>query len=236
MKKQTTDEIKNIISLIYAGIVSENEDILTSDILEQVLSMPDTIIQKSGIENVNDSMKKELLKLVSEIIATNLILFDEPNFEWTEEFVADFFQSKEFELSDNSDNLKMLILSALSLTTKEYLNFHLELFFSDRINLKQMEKLNKVVLNKSSVSLLESMYYISKNQDTDYLKENVFMSGRVYAYALAALYNALLKNENRIVDYIHKPESFLKKVEEYFLENYSSLIIKTNLIHEKITG
>jgi DNA-binding LytR/AlgR family response regulator len=38
------------------------------------------------------------------------------------------------------------------------------------------------------------------------------------------------------VDYIHKPESFPKKVEEYFLENYSSLIIKTNLIHEKITG
>lgn len=234
MSKKIKD-ISKFFPFIYASIISDNEDLIDEDHLSEINNIVERIVNTLDIsKNNKEEYIEDVTQVVSEIISSNLILFDDPNFEWTENFIIDFFTNHKHNFSKNSDDLKVLIINSLSLAIKEYLNFHSLLYFSDKITLKELNRLNRKVLNKSALILIETLHFINKNLGSDFLKEHVKMSGRVYAYALSGLFNALNNNPSRIIDYLKNPDKFLNNVEEMFLENYSSLVVQSDLVINKI--
>lgn len=228
-------DISKFFPFIYASIVSDNEELIDEDNISEITNLVERII---GTLDIDRKLRKEytldITQVVAEIVSSNLILFDDPNFEWTENFIIEFFSSHKYKVSKNSDDLKVLVINSLSLAIKEYLNFHSLLYFSDKISLKELNSLNKKVLDKSTLVLIETLHFINKNLGSDFLKEHVKMSGRVYAYALSGLFNALNNNPKRIDDYLKKTNKFLDNVEEMFLENYSSLVVQSDLVINKI--
>lgn len=234
MNKNIKD-ISKFLPFIYASIVSDNEELIDEENLTEIENLVDRILQNIDIDRkMIAEYSQELTQVVSEITSSNLILFDDPNFEWTENFIIEFFTSHKYKVSKTTDDLKVLIINSLSLAIKEYLNFHSLLFFSEKISLNEMKKLNKKVLDKSTLILIDTLHFINKSLGSDFLKEHVKMSGRVYAYALSGLFNALNNNPHRIDDYIKKTDKFLVNVEEMFLENYSSLFVQSELVIKKI--
>jgi hypothetical protein len=228
-------DISRFYPFIYASIISDNEELIDEDNIAEISNLVERII---GTLDIDRKLRKEytldLTQVVAEIVSSNLILFDDANFEWTENFIIDFFSSHKYKVSKNSDDLKVLVINSLSLAIKEYLNFHSLLYFSDKISLKELNILNKKVLDKSTLVLIETLHFINKNLGSDFLKEHVKMSGRVYAYALSGLFNALNNNPKRINDYLNQTNKFLDNVEEMFLENYSSLVVQSDLVINKI--
>jgi hypothetical protein len=228
-------EISKLFPFLYASIVSDNEDLIDDENISEIKAMADRILRSLEFDKqLEEEYRMDLIQVIAELSSSNLILFDDPNYEWSEHFITEFFSGNIYEISKTNDDLKILVINSLSLAIKEYLNFHSSLFFNDQISLATMKQLNKNTLNRSTIILIETLHYINKNLGSDFLKEHVKMSGRVYAYALSGLFNALTNNPTRVVDYIKKQDKFLKNVEEMFLDNYSSLVVKGDLIINKI--
>lgn len=228
-------EISKLFPFLYASIVSDNEDLIDDENISEIKTMADRILRSLEFDKqLEEEYRMDLIQVIAELSSSNLILFDDPNYEWSEHFITEFFSGNIYDISKTNDDLKILVINSLSLAIKEYLNFHSSLFFNDQISLATMKQLNKNTLNRSTIILIETLHYINKNLGSDFLKEHVKMSGRVYAYALSGLFNALTNNPTRVIDYIKKQDKFLKNVEEMFLDNYSSLVVKGDLIINKI--
>lgn len=237
IEKKHINNLSKLMPYIYATIISDNEELLTQEHIDKINSLSDKILKSVDInEKYYEEYKLDLISTITEIISSNIILFDDPNYEWTEHFIYEFFENHKYKFSIRSDDLKLVIINSLSLTVKEYMNFHTSLFFSNQITIDEMNNLNINILNKSTLIIIELLDYISKNIGEDFLMEHIKLAGRLYSYSLSGLFNALLKNPHRIIDYKNKQNKFLKNIEDMFLENYSSLIVKTNLITNKIEG
>lgn len=237
IEKKHINNLSKLLPYIYATIISDNEELLSQENISRINSLADKILRSIDInEKYFDEYKFDLISTITEIISSNIILFDDPNYEWTEHFVYEFFENHKYKFSLRSDDLKLVVINSLSLTVKEYMNFHNSLFFSNKISIDEMKDLNVNILNRSTSVIIDLIEYISNNLGEDFLMDHIKLAGRIYAYSLSGLFNSLLKNPHRIIDYKNKQQKFLKNVEDMFLENYSSLIVKTNLITNKIEG
>lgn len=236
-QKRDIKELSKLFPYIYASIITDNEDLITQNHLNNINDIVERILKTIEInKDYYFEYKIELLSTLIEIISSNLMLFDDPNYEWTENFILEFFENNQYKFSKKTDDLKLVVVNSLGLVVKEYTNFHSSLFFSDKIDLEKMKTLNVNILNKSIYIIADILDYINNNLGSDFLNEHVKLSGRIYAYTLSGLFNTLNSNPHRIIDYINKQDKFLKNVESIFLENYSSLVVKSEIITKNFEG
>ena len=220
-------DIDTILPVAYSLVVTENEEQFNKETIDKIKIIAANLLDKLNIRReFYEEYLNSIIRIISEIVASNVLMFDDPNLDWTEKFIELLFVDCEEVISiKGRDDIKVIIIKNLSEVIAKYNKFHNYLYFNDDITIDKIKFLNDTSLKHGVKVLLDIYSYLIKNKKRDHLTHFTDLAGKVYANTIAGLYDALISNPKRIVDYTRRPDKFLNSIEDLFIKEYTSIIL-----------
>lgn len=213
-------------------------------LLEKVTNAADEVLETSKIykdlsNKDKNTIRGQLIEIFSLLLSTEVIYNDTTYLEDAKEeliYVLDkmplFFKNIQIDDKELEDNVQ----NGLAYIFKELYSFHNILYLSNYITLDEFRSL---ILKNTAAAIKSTMLIINviKEQNTENLYLNSFnfkLSGYIYSIGLSSLFEYLVKEEEKIIDYLENHEKYIKKIEKTFFETYSVMTRTTKIITEKI--
>ena len=240
--KKNYNIAKTLTPLINASVIGKKD---LKSLFEKVDKSVDTILQETShykdlTKEEREQITSDLYETMSIILANEVItndntFIDEAQYELISvlEKIPKFL--KRIKVEDK--NIENAIQVGLTYIIKESYMFHNSLYLTDLCLLQEMRALNlKTIKNAiKNISLLLS--YIKENkisEKEELTSQNFKICGFIYSIGLGSLFNIVLKDEDKIMDYLDNQEKYLKKVDKTFIENYGILTKTTASISKMI--
>lgn len=240
--KKNYNIAKTLTPLINASVVSKKD---LKELFDKVDKSVDAILQETShykdlTKEEREQITSDLYETMSVILANEVITndntyIDEAQYELISvlEKVPNFF--KRIKIEDK--NIENTIQVGLTYIIKESYMFHNSLYLADYCMLQEMRALNLRTIKNAIKNIALLINYIKENkisEKEDLTSQNFKICGFIYSIGLGSLFNIVLKNENKIMDYMENQEKYLKKVDKTFIENYGILTKTTKSISKMI--
>lgn len=239
--KKNYEIAKIITPLLEASLIKKKE---LKMLLEKVTNAADEVLETSKIykdlsNKDKNTIRGQLIEIFSLLLSTEVIYNDTTYLEDAKEeliYVLDkmplFFKNIQIDDKELEDNVQ----NGLAYIFKELYSFHNILYLSNYITLDEFRSL---ILKNTAAAIKSTMLIINviKEQNTENLYLNSFnfkLSGYIYSIGLSSLFEYLVKEEEKIIDYLENHEKYIKKIEKTFFETYSVMTRTTKIITEKI--
>lgn len=214
-KREIINEIDDKC-LIILGEIKENYSLSKSELLE-IEEEVSYLLAKMAvfqIENNNNIFLDDFVDNIIEIINVNI-----------EEFIKT-------ENKEKNINLFMSIKSSIF----EITNFHDILYFSDYINLNELQEINdKYIKNLLKINY-EIIYYLknNKNNDIEYIYSITNLIDEIYSNTIKNLFIAISNDDKKIKDYVNNYPKHIDNVLNLFIEKYTLIINLNDKYYKKL--
>lgn len=231
---------KKITPLIL--ITEKNQKFSLKDLISEIDSKRDYIIKeikehyslsKYEIQNIEEEISYLLSKMMVFQVEVNDNIYLDDFVDYLIEIIninIDHFLKKENR--EKSINLFMSIKESVF----EIHNFHDTLYFSDYINLEEMQKINNHYIENILKINYEIIFYLKKNKNNDiqYIYSITNLIDEIYSNTLKNFFYTISNNDKELKDYVINYEKFIKKIENSFIEKYSLIINLNEKYYKKI--
>lgn len=233
---------KTLAPLLHASLVKKRS--LKELFVEVDNSVNDIINESDLYKNLNNREKEKITKdlyevmstiLANEVLNNNNTYIDESKEEilYIMNKLPNFFK----KINVEEEKFNKVIQTGLTYIIKESYSFHNTLYLSDELTLNEMRIYNLKTIKSAIKSIVLIINYLKENnkdQQEKLTSENFKLSGYIYSTGLSSLFEYLLKDPDRVFDYIENQDKYLKKIDKTFIENYGILTKTTKLISETI--
>ncbi len=231
--------LNRIILPLFHVKIKNNKNFKLSKSLDEIKSTTNEIIKI--IKDSNKIKKDEvgyyknfIMETISIMHAYEISINDNTCIDEIKENILDLFESTSIEGKDLEGEYfdRLIPIKIYSEINK----FHSMLYLNGVIDFEKLKFLNKNILISINKINLELIGYLKTKtfSDKKYIYETIKIASVVYTDILEVLFVNLSKNEKKLNDYVEKQKSYIKKIEELFIEQYSLFNSSCNKLRDKI--
>jgi hypothetical protein len=240
--KKNYNIAKTLTPLLHASIVRKKD---LKELFDKVNNSVEIILQETKhykdltneekIQISSDLYEIMSIILANEVITNDNTYIDEAQYELISilEKIPNFL--KRIKVEDKE--IENIIQVGLTYIIKESYMFHNSLYLADYCLLQEMRVYNLKTIKNAIKNISLLLNYIKENkisEKEELTSQNFKICGYIYSIGLGSLFNIVLKDPDKISDYMDNQEKYLRKVDKTFIENYGVLTKTTKIISKII--